>query len=1202
MPLFFGSGIVFKRYKIFENMITVLTTIMRKHCYLKIISLLLLASVSAWGQSTPNMSDFSKISDVLPPSPNAASLGKYGGLDLSLATGTANINISVYEYASSNLKVPVSLSYSSNGFKVDELAGRVGTNWSLNAGGVITRTVYGGADEFAQRLATPADFPARSAALLEFMEALASSSGGYGPQDAQPDLFSFNFNGFSGRFILDANLDPVLLAHSNLKIEKDFLSTTWNFKITTPDGVQYYFGGESATEKTKKIQFGAGCGKDYTGFIPTAWYLQKIVHPNNDEIVFSYTPFGTQYETGINQAIYQRDNLQQPAACIGYTVTPPVLQNTICTNILQTSGVLLQEINSTGGTKIKFIYTDRLDGNDKLLTDIELYQPGQSTTTRRFSLNYVYALATNFKNSFSNGDTRLNYRPFLTGFTEKSSDGLLTKDHSFAYNDINALPPRLSFAQDHYGFFNGQNNTTLIPTPTTLTWQQKLPAASANRNVDPTSCQKGLLSSVTYPTRGRDSIIYEPNQVYQQVATYPSPTTVSAAATNLHYVGGPGATNYSSPAVVSFQQEAMISGQCVSNDPVGDPIHDQSTITLLDENNTVIYSISLVPGNSFNEVLNLGANHTYTIKCNAQGENVTGSALLSFMPGNITYQNMNVNAGGVRVAKVITSDGVTNVSNVKKYFYSKLITPAISSGGVIFSPQYEKYLRVKVACMSGTPIDPNDPYSVINCDLQEYDFYSMYSSTLNNIYIYPSAPVSYSHVVESFGENYENGGIEHQYTVFEDQPAYSIAGDDLMLSAPLSSYAWKNARELVQYVFKKQATSYIPVKKVFTNYKEDTRVDQDIKAYVVNKKYTVYCEDTPPSDNEINAYDLLAYSNFRKWVYVDTVKTWTYDIKGQNYLEQLNISEYANVTHALPTKQITYSSDNISSSATTAYPQDLTLTGSEETARQTLISKYMIGVPLQQQVYKGPGQLFNLKTGYNVFTNGLVLPQTQTVQKTGYSAEERTKVYEYNNYGKILEQSKTNDTRQSYIWSDLGIYPLAQVINASVATIAFASFEPEGKGGWTYTGTPLADASAPTGKNIYQTVSPVSKSGLPSGTYIVSYWSKNSDGASQTVNATTGTAGPNINGWTYYEHKIINPVSGTITVSGSGKIDELRLYPEKAQMISYTYEPIIGITSQTDANNRTTYYEYDALGRLKLIKDNDRSILKTFDYHYQQAN
>lgn len=172
MPLFFGSGIVFKRYKIFENMITVLTTIMRKHCYLKIISLLLLASVSAWGQSTPNMSDFSKISDVLPPSPNAASLGKYGGLDLSLATGTANINISVYEYASSNLKVPVSLSYSSNGFKVDELAGRVGTNWSLNAGGVITRTVYGGADEFAQRLATPADFPARSAALLEFMEAL----------------------------------------------------------------------------------------------------------------------------------------------------------------------------------------------------------------------------------------------------------------------------------------------------------------------------------------------------------------------------------------------------------------------------------------------------------------------------------------------------------------------------------------------------------------------------------------------------------------------------------------------------------------------------------------------------------------------------------------------------------------------------------------------------------------------------------------------------------------------------------------------------------------------------------------------------------------------------------------------------------------------------------------------------------------------
>jgi YD repeat-containing protein len=65
-------------------------------------------------------------------------------------------------------------------------------------------------------------------------------------------------------------------------------------------------------------------------------------------------------------------------------------------------------------------------------------------------------------------------------------------------------------------------------------------------------------------------------------------------------------------------------------------------------------------------------------------------------------------------------------------------------------------------------------------------------------------------------------------------------------------------------------------------------------------------------------------------------------------------------------------------------------------------------------------------------------------------------------------------------------------------------------------------------------------------------------------------------------------------------IDELRLYPKGAQMTTYTYEPLVGITNQCDANNNITYYEYDALNRLKTIRDKDRNILKTFEYKYQQ--
>jgi YD repeat-containing protein len=51
-------------------------------------------------------------------------------------------------------------------------------------------------------------------------------------------------------------------------------------------------------------------------------------------------------------------------------------------------------------------------------------------------------------------------------------------------------------------------------------------------------------------------------------------------------------------------------------------------------------------------------------------------------------------------------------------------------------------------------------------------------------------------------------------------------------------------------------------------------------------------------------------------------------------------------------------------------------------------------------------------------------------------------------------------------------------------------------------------------------------------------------------------------------------------------------------MTTYTYKPLVGITSITDPRGETTKYVYDDFGRLKYIKDRDNNILKRYSYHY----
>ncbi|MFD2034503.1 hypothetical protein ACFSKL_06870 [Belliella marina] len=50
---------------------------------------------------------------------------------------------------------------------------------------------------------------------------------------------------------------------------------------------------------------------------------------------------------------------------------------------------------------------------------------------------------------------------------------------------------------------------------------------------------------------------------------------------------------------------------------------------------------------------------------------------------------------------------------------------------------------------------------------------------------------------------------------------------------------------------------------------------------------------------------------------------------------------------------------------------------------------------------------------------------------------------------------------------------------------------------------------------------------------------------------------------------------------------------------SYIYEPGIGVSKETDVNGRSTSFEYDFLGRMRLVRDHEGNILERYRYHYK---
>lgn len=507
---------------------------------------ILLCPFLSYSQTDNGYFDFK---EPVPPTPNVSSLGKYGDIPVSLHTGVPNISIPIYTIKEGDISLGISLNYHSSGVKVDEIASWVGLGWSLNAGGMITRTVAGGPDEGHKALGkaissiaghgwykdegipdeitncrlTPSN-PVPQSGCAECVCVWYYYDAANGLVDTEPDIYSYSVNGISGKFYFDENRNPVMHPITDVKIITDFNSATNEFEgwqLIGPDGTQYLFGGEN-----DNVENGYSSFQGLPGFLPeykstTTWYLDKIVSANRQDTIFlEYEKERYGYGNRISQSVSVNSSSCQ--------ITGDVLKAPEYLMFNSVDGVRLNRVRaSSGNTTVNF-------NSNNLREDVQSHSNQYQANLEAKYLSSIDIQSGNFckefilEHSYFESDPSSGYpndvSPYNLGFDLKRlrlksiqeiscNQNESIPPYRFIYNET-PLPRRYSLARDHWGYYNGAtSNQSLIPSVSYLCIGNQFNFGNSNRNPNESYLKAGVLEKVQYPTGGSTEFIYEGHRV-----------------------------------------------------------------------------------------------------------------------------------------------------------------------------------------------------------------------------------------------------------------------------------------------------------------------------------------------------------------------------------------------------------------------------------------------------------------------------------------------------------------------------------------------------------------------------------------------------------------------------------------------------------------------------------------------------------------
>ncbi|WP_425637957.1 hypothetical protein ACPUEN_00895 [Algoriphagus yeomjeoni] len=473
------------------------------------------------------------------PSANAASLGKYGDYPVSHHTGVPDISIPIYTVQEGDISLPISMNYHASGIKVDEVASWVGLGWSLNAGGVITRSVVGAPDEGgyplngnvrsdrggwgwykdggypSEMFDCGSDNPACNSTQVgsecDCLNYYQDAANGY--LDTEPDIFTFNVMGHSGKFYFDKDKIPQFIPKKDYVIKPvDAQFSAWT--LTAPDGMVFYFGGSGATENSYSGLTTLAMPK-----VSTSWYLTRIESPNKRHNVYlTYVAENYSYGTrGGHSMTYQEGNSCPLTGSFNAETLPTINNiNGIRLNKITTSS-LYTEINFIASDSIRTDLSsyDYILGDNTQAKSLETIEIKNGLFCKNFTLSHSYFQSLTSSSYPVYGSTYDTRRLKLLSVQESSCSGsIIFPAHQFSYIEGTSytMARRYSLGKDAWGYYNGaDSNQGLLPTMTVFV----NPCGNinfnggANRTSNENKMKSWTLNEITFPTGGSTLFEYE---------------------------------------------------------------------------------------------------------------------------------------------------------------------------------------------------------------------------------------------------------------------------------------------------------------------------------------------------------------------------------------------------------------------------------------------------------------------------------------------------------------------------------------------------------------------------------------------------------------------------------------------------------------------------------------------------------------------